>query len=90
MQLVGGILQGACEWFDPQGVTVASGTFRGGRPWDGTFLDWSRLWSDVSDPWAVDVQSADRITAFEAGYLSERPDYDRIRVRFVAGEQVGG
>jgi hypothetical protein len=88
MQVRDGVLDGPCEWFDGHGREVARGTFSHGAPRDGTFLDWSRYQPDLKDPWTVAQHSKDWITLFEAGYLSQSPDYQLVRVAYQAGVRL--
>jgi hypothetical protein len=84
-----GALHGRGTWFDGNGVLVADGVFEAGRPHDGTFLNWSRFFSDADSSAPYDAHShlRDWVSRFEECFRSERPKYDMVREKYADGEQ---
>lgn len=85
----GNKLEGNCIWYSSQGDVVAKGVFKNGKPWEGTFIDWTRFVSDsTAAPYDRDFYCRDWVSHFEMSFLSNRVDYAPLIVRYKDGQGV--
>jgi hypothetical protein len=84
--MLNGKMEGVCVWYDGAGQTVSEGTFKEGKPHDGTFLDWSLFFGEeITEPYVPSVYAKDWVTPFESSFLSQQVDYSKVRVTYENG-----
>lgn len=90
MSVRDGELNGQCRWFDGAGELVAVGFFKQGRPWSGTFLNWSSfLPGDEGSPtYSQQRHGRDWITLYESTFDSVAPDYQPIIEAYCKGKRI--
>jgi hypothetical protein len=90
MQLKNGVLDGKCEWFNGKGELVVYGFFKEGKPWAGTFLNWTLFMQgqNIKNPYDVAIHCRDWISLFEASFDSEIPHYEKLIEVYSIGKRL--
>ena len=58
-----GSMEGECIWYDGTGKPILNGIFRDGKPFSGTFVDWSLEFKELkSDPFEPKEYAKDWVT----------------------------
>lgn len=90
MEVKDGLLDGKCEWYDSRGALVAFGFFRKGKPYAGTFINWTRFLPSKqgTQPYELEYYCADWVTLFESSFDSESPQYANVLEAYSNGSQI--
>lgn len=83
-------MHGECQWYDTRGIEITSGEFKNGKPWNGTFLDWSLFdeKESVDNAFDIDYYCQDWITFYESSFLSQKVDFSPITIRYKNGKNT--
>ena len=87
-ETVNDLLHGKLSWFSSDGKVVSEGTFHNGKPYEGSFLDWSLYFTGDSIPYDVESYCQDWISTFESSFLSKKVDYSIVTVRYKNGDKI--
>lgn len=84
------LLHGRCKWYNGRGELVSDGEFQNGKPYTGTFINWSNFLGEFNEenPYDTSVYCKDWITRFELSFRSEYPKYDIVLENYYEGEKV--
>jgi hypothetical protein len=84
------VLEGLCEWYDGQRNLLSCGVFHNGRPFAGTFLNWSNFFSEFEkdSPFDPAVYCRDWLSLFEASFRSESPKYEILIEAYFRGAKL--
>ncbi len=90
MQIRDSLLDGKCEWYDGKGGLIACGFFKDGKPWAGTFLNWTLFMpeQDRAQPYDLVTHCKDWVSVFEASFDSEPPQYRKLIEVHSNGERI--
>jgi len=87
MEVLNDQLHGMCTWYNLNGVVVAKGEFKNGKPWNGQILNWNKFTSNkIEQPWGTEFYCRDWITFFEISFASVMPDYNMVREVYQNGK----
>lgn len=82
-------LEGQCVWYNGAGVGVSKGDFKDGKPFNGTFIDWSLHFSELEkESYNPTEYCKDWVTIFEASFLSKKIDYSHLIVVYKEGKRI--
>ncbi len=82
-------LEGQCIWYNGAGVEVSKGDFKDGKPFNGTFIDWSLHFNELEKgSYNSTEYCKDWVTIFEASFLSKKIDYSHLIVVFKEGKRI--
>ena len=83
-------LHGECIWYAHNGVMIASGVFKDGKPYTGSFLNWSKVIDNIflEDNYEVKTYCRDWISFYESGFDSKSPDYTSFLEFYDQGKRV--
>ena len=92
MRLKESALDGKCAWYNGQGGLIAYGFFKNGKPWAGTFLNWTLFMQlkDKTRPYNVTNHCQDWVSLFEASYDSETAHYLLLVEVYSDGNRIDG
>lgn len=70
-------LHGNCNWYSLKGVMLSSGEFKNGKPFTGSFLNWSKVINNIfkEDVYEIESYCKDWVTFYESGFDSALPKY---------------
>jgi len=90
MYVSNSLLNGQCKWYDSRGELISDGEFIRGKPYTGTFINWSNFLGEFNQeyPYDISVYCKDWVTRFEMSFRSERPKYDIVLENYNKGEKV--
>lgn len=82
-------LNGLAIWYNSDGNPVACGLFYNGKPYTGTFLNWSEFideWGD--DPYLLSKYAKDYMSMFEAGPIGIDRPINELIDSYVNGQKL--
>jgi hypothetical protein len=73
-------LNGTCKWYSLDGILISNGIFKDGKPYEGSFLNWSLKIQNIfkDDPYEVTIYCRDWVAFYENSFDSNLPDYDEF------------
>lgn len=82
-------LHGLCIWYDSEQSPIVCGLFNNGRPYSGTFANWSLIAENwPGDAFTKQVYCDDWVSFFEASYVSNKRSFNEVIQTYVAGVLV--
>lgn len=87
-QTVNNRLDGKCTWFNSDGEVLSDGVFDNGKPYEGSFLDWSLYFQGENISYDPESYCQDWVSTFEGSFLSKKVDYSLVTVVYKNGIKV--
>ncbi|RZJ51065.1 MAG: hypothetical protein EOO19_01670 [Chryseobacterium sp.] len=83
-------LDGVCKWYSLDGTLLTNGIFKDGKPYEGSFLNWSLKIQNIfkDNPYEVDTYCKDWIEFYESGFDSNLPDYNEFTEFYKEGKKI--
>ena len=82
-------LDGVCKWYSMDGTLLTNGIFKEGKPYEGSFLNWSLKIQNAfkEDPYETTIYCRDWVEFYESGFDSNLPDYNEFMEFYQNGEK---